>query len=157
MYQQLIQLPLGHLSEQMLEDTMDNIYALQTVSEQVEKLAEELHKRLFGGIDAERCKEYDNLVSSLQDEHLRDSALASLEAGFQDVRSMVQKKIAVMSSLMNRDADISIKQIDRKAFTKAVLKAQPDIKMECFTALAPMFEVAKVEDDFSELDNLINE
>lgn len=147
MFQQLGQMAIGHLNDADMEAVMDNIASLRTVAEQYTKLAEELHKRLFEGVDEERCRQFDSIV--------REQGVDAVGEEYADIKVLVVKKVSVLAGLESREVSVDIRQIDRKAFEKAVLKAQPDTPQVAFNVLAPMFVESKAEADMSELDELM--
>lgn len=151
MFQQLGQMALGHLNDSDIEKAMDNMAGLQNVAEQYSKLSEELHRRLFEGVEASRCEEYDRLIK----EGDRD-AMAIVDSTYADIKALVIKKMNVMNNLEEKEISVELKILDRKAFTKAVLKAQPKTPQVAFNVLAPMFDGdAKPDADLSELDELL--
>ena len=153
MFQQLGQMALGHLNDADIEKAMDNIAELQKVAEQYSKLSEELHKRLFEGVDTARCEEYDRLIK----EGGKD-AMEIVDANYADIKALVIKKMNVMHSLEEKEVAVDLKQLDKKTFSKAILKAQPKTLQVAFNVLAPMFEEdIKAEADLSELDELLKQ
>lgn len=153
MFQQLGQMALGHLNDTDIEKTMDNIAELQKVAEQYSKLSEELRKRLFEGVNTARCEEYDKLIK----EGGKD-AMEIVDANYADIKALVIKKMNVMHNLEEKEVAVDLKQLDKKIFSKAVLKAQPKTLQVAFNVLAPMFEEdVKAEVDLSELDELLKQ
>lgn len=147
MFQQLGQMAIGHLNDADMEAVMDNIAALRTVAEQYTKLAEELHRRLFGGVDEERCRAYDSIV--------REHGMDAVGEEYADIKTLVEKKVSVMYGLESREVAVELRKVERKAFMMAVLKAQPATPQTAFNVLAPMFEDNEAETDMAELDELL--
>lgn len=147
MFQQLGQMAIGHLNDADMEAVMDNIAALRSVAEQYTKLAEELHRRLFGGVDEERCRAYDSIV--------REHGMDAVGEDYADIKALVAKKMSVLAGLESREVSVDIREVDRKSFMMAVLKSQPDTTQIAFNVLSPMFIESKTKADMSELDELM--
>lgn len=147
MFQQLGRMAIGHLNDADMEAVMDNIASLRTVAEQYTRLAEELHKRLFEGVDDERCRQYDSIF--------REQGMDAVGEEYADIKALVEKKVSVLAGLESREVAVDIRQIDRRTFEKAVLKAQPCTPQVAFNVLSPMFVESKAEADMSELDELM--
>lgn len=147
MFQQLGRMAIGYLNDADMEAVMDNIASLRTVAEQYTKLAEELHRRLFEGVDEERCRQFDSIV--------REQGNDAVGEEYADIKALVEKKVSVLAGLEDREVSVDIRQIDRRAFEKAVLKAQPNTPQVAFNVLAPMFGESKADADMSELDELM--
>lgn len=147
MFQQLGQMAIGHLNDADMEAVMDNIAELRTVAEQYTRLAEELHRRLFGGVDEERCRVYDSIV--------REHGMDAVGEDYADIKALVAKKVSVLAGLESREVSVDIREVDRKSFMMAVLKSQPDTPQIAFNVLSPMFVESKTKADMSELDELM--
>ena len=151
MFQQLGQMAIGHLNDTDIEAVMDNIAALQTVAGQYNKLAEELHKRLFEGVNEARCEEYDRLIKKGGKD-----AMAIIDTNYADIKALVIKKVNVLANLEAKEISLEIAPVERKAFVKAILKAQPKTPQVAFNILDPIFkEEPKEEVDLTELDELL--
>lgn len=151
MFQQLGQMALGHLNDADIEKAMDNIAELQKVAEQYSKLSEELHKRLFEGIDEARCEEYDRLIK----EGGKD-AMAIIDTNYADIKALVIKKVNVLANLEAKEVSLEISPVERKAFVKAILKAQPKTPQVAFNILETIFKEEPKEDvNLTELDELL--
>lgn len=137
---------LGHLDDASLMSMLDNIASLETVARQKDALEMELHRRLFDGIPAERCKEYDRLMGS--------GDMETVDKEYPDIKAAVARKVSAMEKILLKEVEVDIAPVDKAAFIKAVLKAQPTTPQAVFANLAPIFGEAEAETDFSELDNL---
>lgn len=138
---------LGHLTTEDLEAVMDNFDILKAETEKLEKLKAELAKRIYQGVDEKRLQDF--FEAERKNEVSEDYA---------DLVPLRNKEIEVIVSLYNKAVELDIKEIDGKAFRKAVLKAQPNTKQAVFEILTPLFKAEeKPEDDFSELDALLKQ
>jgi hypothetical protein len=89
-----------------------------------------------------------------------DIAKAIKETDSADLWELLQKQNKVEASLLNKDVEVELTEIDRKTFIKAVLKGKPDIAMAEFDLFADMYvaeEKEETAEDFSELDELLND
>lgn len=161
MYEALATLPLGHLSTEDLEKVMDNIVSLSAPYEQYDKLMKELGKRLYDGIDEEEIRKFNNMLSlASKAENIAKAAEIhkAIKAEYGELYELFIKQNKVDASLREKEIEVELTEVDRKAFTKAILKGKPDIAIAEFELFAPMFieeEKAEVKDDFSELDELL--
>jgi predicted transcriptional regulator len=122
----------------------------ETIDEYVQKRASqksELAKRLYQDVKEERLRAFFDAVQKNETE--------LLEKEYADILPLRAKEIEVIVSLFNKNVEMDIKEIDGKAFRKAVMKAQPETKAVTFEMLAPMFIAEKQAEDFSELDELL--
>jgi hypothetical protein len=137
---------LGHLDDASLASMLDNIAALEAVARQKDALETELHKRLFEGVDVKRCEEFDKLVEQKD--------METIDKDYADIKALVTRKVNAMEKVLLKEVEIELVTVDKTAFVKAVLKAQPTTPQATFAALAPIFGEADAEADYSELDNL---
>lgn len=138
---------LGHLDDASLASMLDNIAALEAVARQKDALEAELHRRLFESVSVDRCKEYDKLMEV--------GDIEAVEKDYADIKALVARKVGAMEKVLLKEVEVELATVDKTAFVKAILKAQPTTPQAAFAALAPIFnEVESETADFSELDNL---
>lgn len=149
LYNQMATMAFGHLSEEMLEGAMANFLELGKVVEPYTKMADELGKRLFEGIDEKTINDYNALSQK--------SDAETVKAAFPELFELVQKQHKVDNALKAKEVEIELVELDKKEFVKGVLKAKPTIANIVFDLFAPMFKDEKKEEaaDFSELDELM--
>lgn len=165
MYEALANLPLGHLASEDLEKVMDNMVALSVPYEHHQKLMQELGKRLYNGTDEEKIQKFNSMLSLASKAETLEKRLAihkAIKAEFSEIWDLFQKQNNVENSLLNKDVEVELNEIDKKAFVKAILKGKPDIAMAGFGLFDTMFvadaeEKKNKETDFSELDELLAE
>lgn len=160
MFRRMGQMAFGHLSEETLEAVMNNMEALRAVSEQFDKLKEEMGKRLYEGVEKEKLNAFFEILQKMQgkkNEQLMELDKLARET-YPELYELRMKEVRVSLSLVAKEVEVDFKEIDGKEFKKAVLKAQPDTKLADFGWFEPMFKKEKAEDkneDFSELDELM--
>lgn len=163
MYKALSELPLGHLASEDLEKVMDNMVALSAPFEHHQKLMQELGKRLYNGVDEERIQKFNTMLmmfNRAEGKGKMDIAKSIKETDSADLWELLQKQNKVEASLLNKDVEVELNEIDRKTFIKAILKGKPDIAMAEFDLFADMYvaeEKEETAEDFSELDELLND
>ena len=145
MLEQLGGMALGYLPSEELEAVIDNFDILKAETEKLEKLKADLAKRIYQGKDEKRLQGFFEAAQKNDNE--------AIQKDYADLLPLRNKEIEVIVSLYNKAVELDIKEIDGKAFRKAVLKAQPNTKQAVFEVLTPLFKTKeKPEDDFSELD-----
>ena len=163
MYKALSELPLGHLASEDLEKVMDNMVALSAPYEHHQKLMQELGKRLYNGVDEDKIQKFNTAMGLAGKAESIEKAVAiqkATKAEFPDIYDLLQKQNKVEASLLNKDVEVELNEIDRKTFIKAILKGKPDIAMAEFDLFADMYvaeEKEETAEDFSELDELMND
>ena len=68
MFRMLGAMALGHLDDETLSATLDNFDKFRKVQEDYQKLAEELAKRLYEGVDEEKKKAFFEVISNFERE-----------------------------------------------------------------------------------------
>lgn len=161
MYKALAELPLGHLSTEDLGRVMDNMVALSAPYEHYTKLMQELGKRLYDGVDQEKIQKFNEILSSASKAETIEKAVEihnAARAEYGDIYELYTKQVVVDNSLLNKDIEVELQEIERKPFVMAVLKEKPNVSMASFDLFEPMFiaeENVATEEDFSELDELM--
>lgn len=174
MYETLGAMALGYLDEDILDVVMDNFNAFRKVDEDMKKLNEELHNRLYADVDKERKEEFFNLISEMEelkrkpitnneDEQKVIDAFkekkAKINAEYADLYKIYKKHNAVYVKLRNKEVDVDIAEVDANDFIKGVIRGKKDASVhEIRAVFEPMFKTEDIkEDDFSELDELLLE
>ena len=173
MHETLGAMALGHLNEDALDIVMDNFNACRKVSEDMQKLNEELAKRIYEGVDEERKGEYFKLVNEL--EKLRRTPLADKASAektlaaikdvlakmdtYKDIAELYKKHKAVYMKLRAKEVEVDLTELNGDDFIKGVIKGKKDAPIHELRAIfEPMFEESeKKETDLSELDELLAE
>lgn len=148
-YNRMATMAFGSLSEEMLEAVMGNFLELGKVVEPYVKMAEELGKRLFEGIDEQTIKDY-NALSEKGD-------VEAVKAAFPKLFELVQKQNKVDAALRAKEIEVELAEVEKKDFIKGVLKENPKTPMLLFDLFEPMYKAEKKAEttDFSELDELM--
>lgn len=173
-YETLGAMALGHLNEDTLDIVMDNFNACRKVNDDMQKLNEELAKRIYEGVDETRKEEYFKLVTEL--EELRrtpvtaektavEKALAAIKEvlvkmeAYEDVAELYKKHNAVYMKLRAKEVEVELIELNGDDFIKGVIKGKKDAPVHELRAIfAPMFEEdEQKETDLSELDELLAE
>ena len=153
MYNNLSALSFGNLNADLLEKVMLNMDALGEVAERHNKLMQELGKRLNEGVYETRANEYNEAVNRGESDEV-------LKAKYPDLVELAQKQARFSESISTKDVEVDMELMDRKEFTKALIKNNPNVKYGLFALFTPLYLEEKKEDkadDFSELDELLNE
>lgn len=149
MYNNLSALSFGNLPAELLEKVMLNMDALGEVAERHNKLMQELGKRLNEGIDEARANEYNAAVEKGESDEI-------LRAKYPDLVELAQKQARFSESISAKDIEVEVELMDRKEFTKSIIKANPNVKYGLFALFTPLFtEEEKKDEDFSELDEIM--
>lgn len=176
MFGMLGSMALGHLSDEMLGNVMDNFNEFRKVSDEVQKLNEELTKRLYADVDETRKKEYfekvnqmDALRTSLATAKTKEQAQKVvrdindmsklLKDSYADVDALYVKHTKVYGKLLEKEIEVDIHELDADDFIKGIVRGKKDVPIhEIRASFAPMFKEEKEkETDLSELDELLKE
>lgn len=163
MYEALIELPLGYLELEDLEKVMNNMVALSVPYDYHNKLMGELGKRLYADIDVEDINKFNSMITLANKADSVEKTIAVhrvVESKYPDIYKLLSKQVKVENYLLEREVEVDIDEIDRKAFIKAILQGKPDIKVSDFDLFNLMFtseDNSSENLDFSELDELLKE
>lgn len=161
MYEVLYKLSFSYLEDKELEAVMDNLMELEKVQNQFSKLIEELGKRLYGDHDKEQIEAFNAKMTEMQNLKEIEKRIAMLEeikAEYPELYELLMKQNKVDASLREKDIEIELTEVDRKAFSKAVIKGNPKASYGLFDLFEPMYHTEEneaKETDFSELDELM--
>ena len=165
MFQNIGTMAIGHLDEETLSATLDNLDALRKVHDDVRALSDELAKRLYDGTDQAKKKEFFKVVSLYESAcHARDlekadQNLAIMKDTYADFYPLYEKQVSVLKKIRNKEVEIDLAEIDKEAFIKGIVLGQKDIQIfDIVRAFAPMFkDEDKAETDLAELDELLKD
>lgn len=150
LYNLMAKMSFSHLAEETIEVVMDNFMALGKVAENYQKMLEEMNKRLLDGIDEETLKAYNELAQTATNEEL--------EKAYPTIYPIAKKQNKVSAAIFDKEVEIELAEIDRKEFSKGVMKGTPKLTAGVLDNFGIMFKgEEKKEDDFSELDELMKE
>ena len=159
MHAVLGKMAFGHFNDADLEKMMNNFEQLGKVAESYRSLATELHKRLFD-TESEEYKKFAPKADAAQSlvgiEKVK--ALVLVKEEFPELFAIYERQAQIDVNLRMKEVSIDIEEIDRKDFTRAIIKGEPKVKQEIFDLFEPMFIEEKkeeVKEDFSELDELL--
>lgn len=160
LYKVLSKMAFGHFNEDDLEKVMANYAELGKVAESYESLMKELGKRLYEGKEQDELQKFNDALNEARRHEEIEKRVAAVEAvknEYPELFELLNKQMKVEASLKGKEISIEVEPIDRKAFTKAILKAKPDIEQGLFEFFEPFYieEEKVVENDFSELDELL--
>lgn len=160
MHAVLGKMAFGHFNDSDLEKMMDNFEQLGKVAESYRSLNQELHKRLFD-TESEEYKKFEPKVGAAQrlDGMARVKAFALIKEEFPEMYETLERQIKTDAKLKEKEVSVEIEEIDRKDFTRAIIKGRPNVEQEIFDLFEPLFIEEEVEEevkeDFSELDELL--
>lgn len=165
MFHSLGAMALGHLDDETLSATLDNFDKFRKVQEDYQKLAEELAKRLYEGVDEEKKKAFYEVICNFEREQGLDKKReieALMKGSYPDLYPIYRKQISVLTTLVNKEVEVEITEVDKDAFIKGIVKGKKDALVhEIMSMFAPIFKKEeKKEDgkpDFSELDELLKD
>lgn len=164
---------LGHLNEDTLEAVMSNFNECRKVEEEMKKLNEELSNRLYADVEKERKEAFFSELGKIESLRSRafstkeeaqkilkdmDDILTMLKTNYSDVYELYKKHDAVYRKLLAKEIEVDFNEVDADEFIKGIVRGKKDAPIhEIRAAFSPMFkEEEKVETDFSELDDLLN-
>lgn len=163
MFRILGTLALGQMDEDTLEKTMDCFNALRKATDDFEALKKELFKRLYGDIEtmnADERKDIEDFFDQLAKlERAKGEEAAEMEktikSAYPALYEVRMKEVKVLVSLLNKEIDVEVKELDENAFVKGVLKGNKNATPHEVAAwFAPLFKREQTT-DVSELDGLI--
>lgn len=150
LYNIMAKMSFGQLKEDTLEVVMDNFMAFGKIAEHYQKMLEEMNKRILDGIDEKTIKDYNAMAEKSTEEEM--------EKAFPTIYPLVLKQKKVSEAIFDKEVEIELTEVDRKEFCKAVIKGTPNLTVGVLDNFAIMFkEGEKKEEDFSELDELMEE
>ena len=166
MFQTLGAMALGHLNDEALEAVMMNFNAFRKVTEEFEELKKELFKRLYGDMETmaedekKKLMEFFDLLAKMEgaDAEKQTELDALVKANYPALYDLRTKEIKVIVSLLNKEVDIELTEVDEKEFIKGVVKGKKDAPVNEIRAIfSCMFKTEKKDKaDFAELDTLID-
>jgi hypothetical protein len=173
-YSALGNISLGHFAEETLEAVISNYNACRKVSEEMRRLNDELIKRLYADIDDARKKECFALLGKMDEARAKVAASKTkeeanrifaemkettqkIEGEYADVWAIYKKHNKVYASLLAKEIEADITEVDADEMVKGVLKGAKDFPVaEIRMVFAPILKAEEVKDaDFSELDELL--
>lgn len=149
MYDNLGSMALGYLNEDVLEVVINNYNALGKIASDLRTLNEELHKRMYAGVDEKDVNGMFRLIVS--------GRMAEAKVKYPELWPIFVKHNRLSEKLSTKEVEVEIEKVDADAFIKGILRGKKDAPIaEIKEVFAPMFEVRfDNECDLSELDNLI--
>lgn len=149
MYDNLGSMALGYLNEDVLEVVINNYNALGKIASDLRTLNEELHKRMYAGVDEKDVNGMFRLVVS--------GKMAEAKVKYPELWTIFEKHNNLAKKISAKEVEVEIEKIDADAFVKGILAGKKDAPIaEIKEVFAPMLEVRfDNECDLSELDNLI--
>lgn len=160
MHAVLGKMAFGHFNDSDLEKMMNNFEQLSKVAESYRSLGTELHKRLFD-TETEEYKKFAPKADAAQrlEGMEKVKALLIIKEEFPELFAIFERQAQVDANLRMKEVSVDLEEIDRKDFTRAIIKGEPNVKQEIFGLFEPMFIVEEkkeeVKEDFSELDELL--
>lgn len=152
-------LALSEMDSATIETTMMNYDALRKAKDDFSALQSELFKRLYGDVEKMQesekkpLQEFFNALGKVKD----DKGAEALKTAFPALYEKREKEMQVLQSLLNKELEIDLQQVDERAFVAGIVKGNRRVSMaEVKSLFAPMFvEQEKQEADLSELDELL--
>ena len=171
-YSALGAISLGHFAEETLDSVINNLNACRKVNDEMQKLNEELIKRLYADVDEQKKNECFELLGKLDAIRAKaykttDEAKAALaevkditsklEGEYADIMEIYAKHNKVYANLLAKEVEVEIEELDADVFTKGVLKGSKDVAVhEIRATFSAMLKAEEQKDaDFSELDELL--
>ena len=149
LYNLMAKMSFSHLSEETIEAVMDNFMTFGKVAETYQKMIEEMNKRLLDGIDKETLDAYNELAKVATNEEL--------EKAYPTIYPIAKKQVKVGGAIFDKEVEIELTEVDKSEFVKGVMKGTPKLTAGILDNFGIMFKEEKKEDDFSELDALMEE
>lgn len=165
MFTALEKMTLGQMDTELLKTTLTNINELRKVSEDFEALKKELFKRIYGDVNGmeeaerKRLQEFFDMLGKIGARKTSESEAmeAACKEVFPELYEKRVKEVAIQQSLLLKEIDVELVEVDETDFTAEILKANPKAKAEqVHDIFEPLFAVSqKKESDYSELDELL--
>lgn len=159
LFQTIGNMSLGNLDEATLESVMANFNAFRKVTEDFDNLKKELSERLYKDVDKDAHKSFFEVVGKFEMERNLEKKTELLETmkTYTDLMPIYEKHISVIFSLLNKEVEIEVEEVDADAFVMGVVKGKKDAPIhEIRAVFAPLFKEQKKEaTDMSELDELL--
>lgn len=149
LYNLMAKMSFSHLSDETIEVVMDNFMALGKEAEHYQKMLDEMNKRLLDGIDEETLKAYNELA--------KDASNEELEKAYPTIYPIAKKQVKVGGAIFDKEVEIELTEVDKSEFVKGVMKGTPKLTAGILDNFGVMFKEEKKKDDFSELDELMEE
>ena len=164
LFQTIDNMSPGSLDEATLESVMANFNAFRKVTEDFDNLKKELSERLYKDVDKDVHKSFFEIVGKFEMERNLEKKAELLETmkTYTDIMPIYEKHISVILSLLNKEIEIEVEEVDADAFIIGMAKCHKDATIrDIRTAFAPLFKAEKVQEqnddapDMSELDDLL--
>ena len=158
LYEALGVINLGNLSEDTLEAIMANYGAFGGVFEDVKNLRRALSERLYKGITEEERMSFFEICAKYESEYdvAEKARLYDKMRAYADIIGLYEKHIAVLGSILSKEVEINIEEVDADSFIKGILIGHKGLNIgEVRKMFAPLFKEERRDTDLSELEELL--
>ena len=154
----------GSLDEATLESVMVNFNAFHKVKEDFDIIKRELSDRLYKDVDKKASTEFLEVVGKYEHEEnaSKKAELYEVMKANANIMQIYEKHISILHSLLEKEIEIDIEEVDADAFIIGMAKCHKDATIrDIRTVFAPLFKAEKVQEqnndalDMSELDELL--
>lgn len=150
---------LGNLDQNTLDAVMANFNAFRKVVEDFDALKKELSERLYKDVDKDLHKEFFEIVAKYEAarEIEKKDELYKVMETYTDIYPLYEKHIKAIVSLLGKEIEIELEEVDADEFIKGIIKGKKDAPIHEIRAIfAPLFKEEKKEaTDLSELDEIL--
>lgn len=162
MYQAVLGIKLNKMSDDMTEAIISNTLALADVNNSFQNAQTTARKLTVETIDKDRLTAYDELTTKMNalEGTKRMAVQAVINDNYKDVQSQLKRLNKAIDAYLDKEAEVELKQIDRKEFCKACRDAEQNLTPATMQVLAPMFNgyvEPKNEVDEAEIKALLDE
>lgn len=162
MYQVVLNIKLNKMSDDMTDAILSNTLALADVNNTFQNAQTTARKLTVETIDKDRLTAYDDLTTKMNalEGTKRMAVQAVINDNYKDVQSQLKRLNKAIDAYLDKDAEVEVKQIDRKEFCKACRDSEQNITPAMMQVLAPMFNgyvEPKNEVDDAEIQSLLED
>ena len=149
--------PLGNLEGNTLASVVANLEEFRRVYESFNKMIKSLSDRLYKDIDSNTRMSFVEVVAKQEreDNPEKKKELYESLANYKDIMPLYEKHIDVALSLLNKEVEIDIEEVDANALIVGVSMANKDMTIreirELFSIMIVELDTEDVESELEEL------
>ena len=149
--------PLGNLEGNTLASVVANLEEFRRVYESFNKMIKSLSDRLYKDIDSNTRMSFFEVVAKYEreDNPEKKKELYESLANYKDIMPLYEKHIDVALSLLNKEVEIDIEEVDANALIVGVSMANKDMTIreirELFSIMIVELDTEDVESELEEL------
>ena len=153
-------LSLGNLEGNALAAVVANLEELRKVHETFNKMIKSLSDRLYKDVDKDARQLFFEAVAKHDRESNPDKKkeLYDVLVSYKDIMPIYEKHVSVALSLLNKEVEIDIEEVEANALLVGISKANKDMTVRDIRELfSIMIEPIDTEDGEDELNELLKQ